>query len=140
MIIVIKEVNKMTVEKKYSRQREAIAKDLASRKDHPCADDVYESTRKIFPNISLGTVYRNLKGLSADGKIISFTVDGKEHFDGDTSNHCHFVCRNCHKIIDVFEPDFSDFSLEIQNRLECDADYTQIVLFGRCKACLEKIN
>ncbi len=128
----------MPVEKKYSRQREAIAADVASRKDHPCADDVYESTRKLFPNISLGTVYRNLKGLTEDGKIISFTVDGKEHFDGDTSNHCHLVCSSCHNIVDIFEPDFSEFSRQIEQNLGCKINYAQIVLFGRCKACLEK--
>lgn len=128
----------MPTEKKYSRQREAIAADVAGRKDHPCADDVYESTRKLFPNISLGTVYRNLKGLTDEGKIISFTVDGKEHFDGDTSNHCHFICRECRRIIDIFEPDFSPYTDRIEGDTGLKIDYTQIVLFGRCKACLNK--
>mgnify|MGYP001394678369 CR=1 FL=1 len=45
---------------KYSRQREAIKNFLMSRKDHPTAEVVYEHVLKAFPNISLGTVYRNL--------------------------------------------------------------------------------
>ena len=44
---------------KYSRQRESIKEFLMTRKDHPTADVVYENVRKIYPNISLGTVYRN---------------------------------------------------------------------------------
>lgn len=128
----------MTTERKYSRQREAIINNLASRNDHPCAADVYESTRKLFPNISLGTVYRNLKEMVENGSIISFTVDGKEHFDVKTCNHCHFVCRDCHSITDIFEPDFSDLSSKISKSLECHIDYSQIVLFGRCNSCLDK--
>ena len=45
---------------KRSRQREAIKEFLMSRKDHPTAEVVYEYVSKDFPNISLGTVYRNL--------------------------------------------------------------------------------
>ena len=45
---------------KYSRQREAIKNYLQGREDHPSADMVYDGIRGEFPNISLGTVYRNL--------------------------------------------------------------------------------
>ena len=43
---------------KYSRQRESIKEFLRSRTDHPTADVVYENMKLIYPNISLGTVYR----------------------------------------------------------------------------------
>lgn len=46
---------------KYSRQRESIKEFLMTRTDHPTADTVYHQLRKIYPNISLGTVYRNLR-------------------------------------------------------------------------------
>ena len=45
---------------KYSRQRESIKDFLMTRTDHPTADTVYENMKLIYPNISLGTVYRNL--------------------------------------------------------------------------------
>ena len=45
---------------KYSRQRESIVNFLASRTDHPTAETIYQNIKKEFPNISLGTVYRNL--------------------------------------------------------------------------------
>ena len=44
---------------KYSRQRESIKEFLRTRTDHPTADVVYENMKLIYPNISLGTVYRN---------------------------------------------------------------------------------
>ena len=54
---------------KYSRQREAIKEFMMTRKDHPTADIVYMNVRKEFPNISLGTVYRNLTLLSDMGEF-----------------------------------------------------------------------
>ncbi len=45
---------------KRSRQREAIRQCLTGRYDHPTAETVYMSIKDEFPNISLGTVYRNL--------------------------------------------------------------------------------
>lgn len=54
---------------KYSRQREAIKEYLAHTKEHPTADMVYMQIRKIYPNISLGTVYRNLNFLADKGEV-----------------------------------------------------------------------
>ena len=55
---------------KYSRQRESIKANLMSRRDHPTADALYASIREEFPNISLGTVYRNLNLLVETGEIL----------------------------------------------------------------------
>ena len=55
---------------KYSRQRESIKANLMSRHDHPTADALYASIREEFPNISLGTVYRNLNLLVETGEIL----------------------------------------------------------------------
>ena len=57
---------------KYSRQREAIKHYLASTKEHPTADTVYMHVKKEFPNISLGTVYRNLNLLTDIGEAIRY--------------------------------------------------------------------
>ena len=54
---------------KYSRQREAIKSFLMTRYDHPTAETVYLNIKEEFPNISLGTVYRNLSLLSDIGEI-----------------------------------------------------------------------
>lgn len=87
---------------KYSRQREAIKSFLMTRKDHPTADVVYENVRKEFPNISLGTVYRNLTLLSDMGELLRLRVgDGMDHFDADPSPHYHFICQTCGRVIDL---------------------------------------
>ena len=60
--------------KNYSRQREAILNVISSTHTHPTADWIYNETRKIIPNLSLGTVYRNLSALKKSGEISSVDV------------------------------------------------------------------
>ena len=59
---------------KRSRQRDAIRSFLMSRKDHPTAEVVYDNVSKEFPNISLGTVYRNLTFLVDNGMAMNTTI------------------------------------------------------------------
>ena len=88
--------------RKYSRQRELIKEFLMTRKDHPTADIVYMNVRRQNPNISLGTVYRNLTLLADAGEINRLNVgDGVDHFDADISPHYHFVCKECGSVVDL---------------------------------------
>lgn len=88
--------------RKYSRQRELIKNFLAERKDHPTADMVYQSVRQQNPNISLGTVYRNLTLLADSGEINRLNMgDGVDHFDADTSPHYHLLCTKCGRVVDL---------------------------------------
>ena len=87
---------------KYSRQREIIKDFLMTRHDHPTADVVYMNVRQMYPNISLGTVYRNLTLLADIGEIRRLRVgDGVDHFDADISPHYHFICNRCGAVIDL---------------------------------------
>ncbi|MBD5551739.1 MAG: transcriptional repressor [Lachnospiraceae bacterium] len=87
---------------KYSRQREVIKENLMHREDHPTADMVYMDVRETFPNISLGTVYRNLQLLTDLGEIQKLNVgDGVDHFDAKTFPHYHFICSECGSVIDL---------------------------------------
>ncbi len=100
---------------KHSRQRDMIKDFLMTRKDHPTADVVYMNVRQLNPNISLGTVYRNLTLLADIGEIARLRVgDGVDHFDADTSPHYHFVCSKCGSVIDL-QMDNIDHILEMAN-------------------------
>ncbi len=120
--------------KNYSRQREAILKVLRESKSHPTADEVYRQVREIIPNISLGTVYRNLALLRSEGDIISVSVgDGFEHFDGDNSPHIHLHCSECGKIIDL------GLENDVISELAAKSGFTPhgcvYVVYGRCADC-----
>lgn len=124
---------------KYSRQREAIKEFLMTRKDHPTADAVYMNVKKEFPNISLGTVYRNLTLLSDLGEILKIRVgDGTDHFDATIEEHYHFICTECGSVLDL-EMDSIDGIKEIaganfEGRIHGHVTY----FYGCCGSCSEK--
>lgn len=81
---------------KRSKQRESIKKFLISRYDHPTAETVYMNIKEEFPNISLGTVYRNLSLLADIGEIQKLSTGiGPDRFDGNPKPHYHFICKEC---------------------------------------------
>jgi len=85
-----------------TRQRDLILKTLKNTDTHPTADWIYEQVKKEMPNISLGTVYRNLGKLTELGEITELSFGSKySRFDGNPKNHYHFVCTECEKVIDV---------------------------------------
>ena len=87
---------------KYSKQREAIKSFLVGRYDHPTAETVYLGIKQEFPNISLGTVYRNLSLLSDIGEIQKLSTGiGPDRFDGNAAPHYHFICTRCGRVLDI---------------------------------------
>ena len=120
--------------KNYSRQREAVLNVLCSTTSHPTAAWIYEKVREEIPNISLGTVYRNLASLVESGEILSVAVgDGKEHFDGDKSFHLHLHCKCCGDIIDS---KVNDEKLKgIANFDGFTPENSVCVVYGLCKNC-----
>lgn len=120
----------------YSRQREAILNVLKSTTSHPSAAWIYDRVRIEIPNISLGTVYRNLAALEKEGMIIKVPVgDSKEHFDGDTTPHSHFYCKSCDAISDIpFDP--SDAKSRVESEHGYEVHSVTYTLTGICKNCL----
>lgn len=85
-----------------SKQRELILDILKGTKSHPSADWVYKEVKKVMPNISLGTVYRNLKLLQSTSNISEIACSGNEgRFDGKPELHYHITCMQCGRIADV---------------------------------------
>lgn len=124
---------------KYSRQRESIKACLMARHDHPTADELYMAIREEFPNISLGTVYRNLNLLVDLGEIQKLTCgDGADHFDADTSPHYHFVCKDCGNILDLPIGMMDDINMVAEKRIGCQIDSHTIYFYGNCSDCLKK--
>ncbi len=122
---------------KYSRQRESIKDCLAGRTDHPTADMVYTCIRRQFPQISLGTVYRNLNLLSELGEIQKLTCgDGKDRFDWNTSPHYHFVCRNCGAVLDVALEPFGELLIKAQEVFEGQVESHTVFFYGCCQKCM----
>lgn len=121
---------------KYSRQREAIITFLKTRKDHPTADTVYQEIHNIIPNISLGTVYRNLSLLSERGEILRLSCDGKiDRFDGNPQPHYHFICKDCGCVQDIELPYVEQLDQIADDRFQGTVTGHSLLFEGYCKAC-----
>ena len=120
--------------KNYSRQREAILEVLRATDTHPTATAVYEKVREILPNISLGTVYRNLAALKENGDILGISVgDGYEHFDGDAAPHIHLHCRKCGGIQDLEMQ--GDPAAEWAKQMGFVPETSVYIVYGACGSC-----
>ena len=123
---------------KHSRQREMIKSFLMTRKDHPTADMVYMNVRQQNPNISLGTVYRNLTLLADIGEIQRLRVgDGVDHFDADTSLHYHFVCTKCGCVEDLDMDSIEEINEAASARFDGQIDGQVTYFYGTCGNCLQ---
>ncbi|MCD8039547.1 MAG: transcriptional repressor [Lachnospiraceae bacterium] len=125
---------------KYSRQRTAILSFLQTRKDHPSAELVYSNVKKDFPNISLGTVYRDLNQLSEAGMIakLQFGDLGIVRFDYNTASHQHFVCNQCSAVIDLPAKNFSSIDEQAANGFDGKITGHKLYFCGFCRSCLDK--
>ena len=124
---------------KYSRQRTAIWDYIKDRKDHPTADMVYEGVRKDYPKISLGTVYRNLMLMKDIGKIRTVEVgDGAIHFDPNVSEHDHFICSCCGKVIDIDGEDIARIKELASRNCGGRIDGYSAFFYGICEECIAK--
>ncbi len=123
---------------KHSRQREMIKSFLMTRKDHPTADMVYMNVRQQNPNISLGTVYRNLTLLADIGEIQRLRIgDGVDHFDADTSLHYHFVCTKCGCVEDLDMDSIEEINEAASARFDGQIDGHVTYFYGTCGNCLQ---
>jgi len=89
---------------KHFRKRDAILTCLRKTTEHPSAEWVYSQLKKEIPDLSLGTVYRNLSLFKEQGLITSLgTVKGVERFDANTDPHVHYICTGCGRVLDLHQ-------------------------------------
>lgn len=130
----------MAARENYSRKRVAILEALRSTTSHPTAEWVYETLKPSYSDLSLGTVYRNIKKFCTENKAKSVgVINGQEHFDGNVNPHSHFVCGDCGAVLDIDKSFFSQDSLTMLSREYGVEIQSEDVMFkGVCNSCLKK--
>ncbi|MDR2531048.1 MAG: transcriptional repressor [Oscillospiraceae bacterium] len=115
-----------------SNKRDAILEVLRSTKRHPSVDWIYRELKPRFPDLSLGTVYRNISVFKEEGLIAAVgTVAGQERYDGDTSEHHHMLCRRCGSVVDVS----ANVTIDGVEPDDCVIESCRIVFHGLCPEC-----
>jgi Fur family peroxide stress response transcriptional regulator len=119
-----------------SKQREAILKIVTGTGSHPRADWIYDQVRKEIPNISLGTVYRDLKALARAGEIYQLELAGStSRFDGNMESHYHFRCKKCGDMYDLDEPVDRSIEKRIARKTGFLITGQRLELLGLCTKC-----
>ena len=88
------------MDRRYSRQRETIYQAVLASRAHPTAEMIHEQLRGELPQLSLGTVYRNLRLLVEEGRLQELGGP-TARFDGVTAPHTHLRCKCCGQVLDL---------------------------------------
>lgn len=124
---------------KYSVQRQTILEDVKERHDHPTAEMIYASVQRKVPNISLGTVYRNLNQLVEHGILKKIaTMQGGDRFDYKMEDHAHVHCTVCNQLFDLPYESLHAIDRTIEDETGYHVLSYDIVFCGICHECQKK--
>ena len=122
----------------YSKQGEQIYETLLNNVVHPSAEYIYDILRQANSNISLATVYRNLNKMAQIGCIKKINgLEDRAHFDHNTFEHYHFICRKCGRIYDIPCDIAPDIIKKAQEETGFKIESHDIVFNGICRECSE---
>ena len=118
-----------------SRQRELILQFLRASEEHPTAAQTHAALLRRMPNLSLGTVYRNLEVLVHEGLVEELPAAGGARYDGNPKAHHHFICEGCGAIDDLHLQAPPSLAQKLRRARGRKASRVRIDFFGLCEAC-----
>jgi Fur family peroxide stress response transcriptional regulator len=120
-------------------QRHAILHYLLSNLLHPTADSIYKALVDTFPNISVATVYNNLRLFREAGLVKELTYgDASSRFDANMEEHYHVLCRNCGRITDLDHPTLVQVERAAAQTTGYRVDSHRLELYGVCPTCQQQ--
>lgn len=123
----------------YSKQREIILDVLTKNAIHPTAEELLEILKRDNLNVGITTLYRNLNQLAQTGMIKK--IDGLEspaHFDHNTFEHYHFICKKCNRVFDIPQEVAPDIIKNTRKATGFDIISHDIVFHGICSDCKKR--
>lgn len=123
-----------------TRQRDLILKIVRSSRSHPTADWIYQEARKQMPNISLGTVYRNLKLLAQRGQIIAHRYGANPtRYESNTAKHYHIRCVACGRVEDLPLSVLKGVERRVSRSVNYRVLEHRLEVLGTCADCSEAV-
>lgn len=123
-------------ERRFSHQREQIYQAVYASREHPTAEMVYQWLKPEMPKLSLGTVYRNLRQMAAEGRLLEL-AGPVARFDANTMPHTHFHCECCGGVLDLEIPYDSGLDAKAAES-GCSIRTHSLMFSGLCPACAGK--
>lgn len=119
-----------------TKQKEIILETLCELSTHPTILELYHAVHLRDASIGQATIYRNISKLIEEGKVRKIlSNDGVFHYDGNCTNHSHFVCRVCHRLFDLYDVDTNSFISKLQNLSSFDVEKAHVLFEGVCSKC-----
>ncbi|SFM02835.1 peroxide-responsive transcriptional repressor PerR [Salibacterium qingdaonense] len=117
-------------------QRHAILEYLYETMNHPTADDIYKALESKFPNMSVATVYNNLRVFKNVGIVKELTYgDSSSRFDCVTTDHYHIICSDCGKIVDFHYPGLDEVETLAEQVTGFQVHNHRMEIYGSCQDC-----
>lgn len=121
---------------RHTKQKQIVLETLQKDKTHPTIQELYDKIKLEYKNIGQATIYRNVNKLVEDNTIRKVcTLNGVDHYDGDTREHCHLLCHKCGKIVDIFEVNLEKIISSIMKNYDITIDNYNLILEGFCPSC-----
>ena len=119
-------------------QRHAVLEYLIEAEIHPTADDIYKALEGKFPNMSVATVYNNLRVFKDIGLVKELTYgDASSRFDYNTTKHYHVICESCGKIVDFHYPSLDEVEALAETVTGFEVSHHRLEIYGTCPDCKE---
>lgn len=119
-------------------QRHAVLEYLMQSMKHPTADEIYKALEDKFPNMSVATVYNNLRVFLDIGLVRELTYgDSSSRFDCNTSDHYHIICDECGKIVDFHYPSLNEVEQLAEQVTGFDVTNHRMEVYGTCEDCMQ---
>ncbi len=121
---------------RYSKQRRLILNTVLENKIHPTADQIYNILKDDNPELSLGTVYRNLNFLSKNNMLKKISIpNGSDRFDGTLSEHQHVICTKCGKVADIRVSELNKICSVVLDKTGFEINCDALAFEGLCEEC-----
>ncbi len=126
------------IEYRETKQRKRIVELLESSKEHPTAYWLYEQMKHEFPNLSISTVYRNLRILKQQRRITSLPFGSTfDRFDGRMTPHQHVICQQCGRVLDIHIDDLNQLKERVEEISRFIIEGLNMNFYGVCDECQE---
>ena len=133
--VVIDDLKRKQV--RLTETRKAIISYLIASKEHPSAEQIYQDLKPGLPNLSLATIYNNLKLLVEEGFITELkrSNDTTTYYDFMGHDHLNVICERCGKITDLMSQDMPNFEQEVQKQTGYKITRELLTIYGLCPNC-----
>ncbi len=121
---------------KATPQRVAIFNELVKKGGHPSAETIYNNIKRLYPTMSLATVYKTLDTLKNHHLINEINVgDGSSRYDANMKSHAYLICNKCSSITDIYLENYDSFIDSFKNNTSFTIERESIFLYGTCEKC-----